>query len=85
MKNTVMVTPLLSLPNLSSRGISQAQSNIQNGITPLTLLLKILIWGITCLLTPSALANSVKTLSSEPTETRSTWSIEAESTQGERI
>lgn len=80
MKNTVMATPLLSLPNLSSRGISQAQSNIQNRITPLNLLLKIFIWGITCLLTPSALANPVKTLSSEPTETRSTWSTEAEPT-----
>jgi hypothetical protein len=36
-----------------------------NEITPLTLLLKVSIWGITCLLTPSVLAQpmEIETLS----------------------
>ncbi len=60
--------------NLFSRGISQAQSHIQNEITPFTLLLKIFILGITCLLTPSALAKPIQseTLSSETPGTRAT-------------
>jgi hypothetical protein len=42
----------MSIIPLSSRRVSQVQSKIQNEITRLTLLLKISIWGITCLLTP---------------------------------
>lgn len=74
LQKTKSKTPFIMsiIPYLSSREISQAQSNIQSGITPLTLLLNIFIWGITYLLTPSVLANPVKTLSSEPTKTRST-------------
>ncbi|MBE9171457.1 hypothetical protein IQ238_29545 [Pleurocapsales cyanobacterium LEGE 06147] len=56
------------IPNLSLQEISQAQSNIHYGITPLIVLLRISILGITCLLTPTAFANPVKTLSGEPTE-----------------